>query len=77
MNTPGDYGGGMGYAPRPRIRFEVIGEAWQLFQQQMGTWIVAALIAMVVLACVLVPYYILVTAATVASMRAGRPQTTG
>ncbi len=49
--SSGDYGGavpaGGGYAPapmQPRVRFEIIGEAWSLFQQQMGTWVLAVLI---------------------------------
>lgn len=33
------------YGPRPpEVNFDVIGEAWKLFQQQMGTWIAAVLI---------------------------------
>jgi uncharacterized membrane protein len=56
------------------VRFEVIGEAWQLFQQQMGTWIVASLIAAIVLACVVVPFYIVVFAASFAAARAGHAQ---
>src|SRR6266516_1832935 len=31
--------------PPPRVRFETIGEAWRWFQQQMGVWIGAILIA--------------------------------
>ncbi len=71
MSTPGAYVGGSGYAPRPRIRFEVIGEAWQLFQQQMGTWILASLISMAVMACVIGPFYIFIFAAAFATARAG------
>jgi hypothetical protein len=33
-----------GYAPQPRVRFDAIGEAWQLFTQQMGVWIGAMLV---------------------------------
>ena len=32
------------YRPSPKVRFEAIGEAWQMFTQQMGTWISALLI---------------------------------
>ncbi len=38
-----------GYGQAPKIRFEVIGEAWQLFTQQMGTWVMAVLLMFVVL----------------------------
>ena len=42
---PGGTGGyGGGFAPRPQISFDVIGEAWKLFQQQMGVWIPALLV---------------------------------
>lgn len=60
MNPTPPYGAVPGgYVPRPRVRFEVIGEAWQLFQQQMGTWIVAALICAIIMSCVAVPEYAL------------------
>lgn len=36
-----------GYGQPPKIRFEVIGEAWQLFTQQMSTWVIAVLIMFV------------------------------
>lgn len=32
---------GNGSTGGPRVRFEVLGEAWALFQQQMGVWIAA------------------------------------
>jgi hypothetical protein len=38
-----------GYTPRPQIRFEVIGEAWRMVQQQLGSWIVVMLVYLVVL----------------------------
>lgn len=43
-------GGAMtgGYGPRPQINFDAIGEAFRLFQQQMGTWILAILITFAV-----------------------------
>lgn len=45
------YGGGNagGYAPRPQVRLDAINEAWRLFQQQAGTWILAMLIGAAVL----------------------------
>ncbi len=73
MNPTPPYGAVPGgYVPRPRVRFEVIGEAWQLFQQQMGTWIVAALIAGIVLGCVFTPYYVFVFAAAFSKAQAGK-----
>ncbi len=33
-----------GYGQQPKIRFEIIGEAWQLFTQQMGTWVMGILV---------------------------------
>lgn len=51
----GDYGGsmpaGVVYAPAPmppKVRFEIIGEAWDLFQKQMGTWVLSVLILFVI-----------------------------
>src|SRR5207249_3480195 len=35
-----------GYPPPAQVRFEAIGEAWQLLQQQAGTWILAMLVLM-------------------------------
>jgi hypothetical protein len=35
-----------GYSQGSRIRFDVIGEAWSLFQQQMGVWIGAMVVMM-------------------------------
>jgi hypothetical protein len=37
-----------GYPSRPAIRFEAIGEAWQFFTQQMGTWILAIVATFVI-----------------------------
>src|SRR5438105_3232758 len=33
--------------PRPLVRFGAIGEAWDLFQQQWGTWMLAILIVLI------------------------------
>lgn len=33
---------------QPRVRFEAISDAWKYFQQQMGTWIAACLIYLVI-----------------------------
>ncbi len=48
-----------GYSPRPQIRFDVIGEAWRLFQQQMGTWIVAVLVVVVCYVAVAIVFGVL------------------
>jgi len=50
----------------PQIRFEAIGEAWQLFQQQMATWVLATLLYFVIvglpaLLCVGPFYYKILT----------------
>lgn len=37
-----------GYVPQPRIRFEAIGEGWRLFTEQIGTWVAAVLIYVVI-----------------------------
>lgn len=37
------------WATGPKVRFEVIGEAWQLFQKQMGVWIAAELIFVLIM----------------------------
>ena len=44
---PGGYQGGYP-PPQPKIRFDVIGEAWKLFQQDAATWVVATLIYFVI-----------------------------
>ena len=46
-----------GYGLPPKIRFEVIGEAWQLFTQQMATWIMAIVLFLVIM---LVPGLVMV-----------------
>ncbi len=33
----------------PTVRFEIIGEAWTLFQQQMATWVLATLIYYIII----------------------------
>ncbi len=38
-----------GYGQPPKIRLEVIGEAWQLFTQQMSTWVLAMFLMFVIL----------------------------
>ena len=38
-----------GYGQPPKIRFEVISEAWQLFTQQMGTWVMAVFLMGVIM----------------------------
>ena len=36
------------YQPSPRVRFEAIGEAWQLFTEQMGIWVASIVIVMAI-----------------------------
>lgn len=43
-------GNALGGPGEPRVRFEVIGDAWRLFSQQSSTWVVAMLVAAVVIA---------------------------
>jgi hypothetical protein len=67
LATPGDgpvYTSG--YAPRPQIRFDVIGEAWRLFQAQMSTWIMAELIFIVGIAVAYVVAFVLFIATAAA-----------
>ena len=47
-------GGPGSYSPAARIRFEAIGEAWNLFKADTGVWLVAGLVAVAVLGAVLV-----------------------
>src|SRR5215211_5323895 len=50
----GGYQGG-GYPPPPqppRIRFEAIGEAWQLFQKDAATWVISTLIYLIIIVVV-------------------------
>lgn len=42
----GNTSGGSGYGLQQKVRFEAIGEAWNLFQKDMGTWILATFIAL-------------------------------
>ena len=45
-------GGPGSYSPAARIRFEAIGEAWNLFKADTGVWLVAGLVAVAVLGAV-------------------------
>src|SRR5438034_7596344 len=47
--------------PRPRVRFDAIPEAWALFQQQMGTWVLAAFLMLAVPAFVYFSWFIVIT----------------
>jgi len=50
-NTPIDYGTPTGYGgppANPQVRLEAIGEAWRLLTQQLGVWIGAFFIYMIV-----------------------------
>lgn len=42
----------------PRIRFDVIGEAWNLFKAEMGTWVLASFVTMAAMAVCIVPLYV-------------------
>lgn len=42
-------GNALGGPGEPRVRFEVIGDAWRLFSQQSSTWVVAMLVFLIVM----------------------------
>ncbi|HLK56712.1 MAG TPA: hypothetical protein VKU00_09115 [Chthonomonadaceae bacterium] len=46
------------YRMAPKVRFEAIGEAWQLFSQQMGTWILALLIFLAIYFAIYIGIYV-------------------
>src|SRR4051794_25954939 len=35
------------YGNQPRVRFSAIGEGWDLFKKQWGTWVLTSLIVMI------------------------------
>ncbi len=47
MAVPGGPGYPGGYAPQPKVRLEVFGEAWKLVQPNLGTWIGATIVYLV------------------------------
>lgn len=66
------YGGMQPNRPVARIRFEAIGEAWSLFQQNMGVWIGASLICFLIGGIVVAPFYVMLMGAMIgASAAAG------
>ena len=50
------------YTPPPRVRLDVLSQAWQLFSQQMGTWVLSILVATIPAAIVMTIYYVFVFA---------------
>jgi len=63
-----------GYPPaQPRIRFNVIGEAWALFQQDVATWILAALIYVGIVFAINFCFGLLIGGAEAVSSSASRP----
>ena len=63
-----------GYVPRPQVRFDAISEALRLLQAQMGTWVVASLLVVLVCLAVGAPFYIWVFAAAFAKAFSGHPE---
>ena len=47
-------GDALGGSGEPKVKFEVIGDAWKLFSQQAGAWVVAMLVFLVVMVGVIV-----------------------
>ena len=43
--------------PAQRVKFEFIGEAFQLLQKQLGTWVATALISVTAIGLTLAPFY--------------------
>src|SRR5439155_26287828 len=74
MAVPGGTGPSYpgGYSPRPQIRFDAIGEAGRLFQQQMSTWIVATVVAFIGIAIVFGVMYAIMGAMMFGAMSMGR-----
>lgn len=61
-----------GRVPYARVRFDAISEAWALFQQQMGTWVLATLLMFAMIGAI---YFVCVVllGVVVGAMSAGRP----
>ncbi|MES2461442.1 MAG: hypothetical protein V4671_12740 [Armatimonadota bacterium] len=75
----GDYGGslpaGTAYAPAPmppKVRFDVIGEAWNLLTRQFGVWFVAGLAFVIPIFIVVGIFYALMFAQIMAMAATGR-----
>lgn len=65
------------YAYRPAINYGVIGEAWQLVTAQLGTWIVAMLLWMLVVGGVYFAFMIAAFAVLLPSTMGGGPPSIG
>lgn len=50
------------YTPPPRVRLDVLSQAWQLFSQQMGTWVLSILVSGIPAAIILGIYYAVIFA---------------
>src|SRR5437016_3628937 len=59
MTTSGGPQGGPGYptgppvGSTPSVRFDAIGEAWNIYKQQMGPWILASLLLFIVIGAIM------------------------
>jgi len=60
-----------GYTPRPQVRFEVIGEAWRLVQQQMGVWIAATLLCGLIVIGMIVVIFLIMGASLIPTIMQG------
>ena len=76
MSVPPDpappYSGYTPYTPRPTIRFDAIGDGMRYFQAEMGTWIVSALIYLIVTLGITFFYFGSIIAQVFAAMQAGK-----
>ena len=62
---------------RSNVRWEWIGEGWELFTKQWQNWIVLALIAAVVVIAVMIPFYVLIFGAQFAASRSETSEISG
>jgi len=65
------------YTPPPRVRLDVLSQAWQLVREQMGTWVLATFIAMIPATILFGIYYAVVIAAVVSDPGRGQNLPTG
>ena len=69
MSMYGSDGSPGGFVPPPKIRFDVIGDAWRLFQQQMGPWILASLIVFGIAMVIFGVFYALMMGTMLAALK--------
>lgn len=62
---------------RADVRWEWIGEGWELFTKQWQNWIVMALIAAVAVIVVMIPFYVLQFGAEIAASRSDTSEISG